>query len=345
MLRQVRWLLAAGAALAVVVAACDRTTAPVTDDSVVDGASPAQFLAKKVEAVDPFSESHEIDPAAVARVTAMVDGLNATLKDRGINARLEYPWLFMLGRGTDPWNQLRTGSKWPSSPVSYVIKPRYTADLPVAVTDATLEAAYDTWSDVENTYIEAVRIADPFPGFNTDILDGTFDNGNCIDIVDRNADNIVFYDPNTGQIVFVPIADIVVGGFLGPEYFSECLGSEYIIGVTWFFAFGDSNGDHYADQLYVEQYYNDGFDWVTSGAQLLGTDMDLETITVHENGHTHGLGHFGGPLPRQQLILRPNGRIFTPEAVMNPIYFGGEKRDLYPTDLAALRTLYGGLNP
>ena len=61
---------------------------------------------------------------------------------------------------------------------------------------------------------------------------------------------------------------------------------------------------------------------------------------VHEVGHTHGLGHFGGPNANQPFKLQPNGKVFDPEAVMNPFYLGGEKRSLLPTDLAGLKALY-----
>jgi len=329
-------------AVALTIAACEPAMDPVDEGAVISDEAAPQFKQSKAEVLDAYAGPHEIDPVAVARITDMVDRFNARLHERGVDARLDYPWFFMVGGGTDPWNRLRTGARWPQSPVSYVLRDRYTADLPPAVTEATLVSAYDTWTDVRNTYIEAQRIDDPAPALNTDILDGTFVDGQCVDLIDQAADNIISYDPQTGDLVFVPIADIVVGGWLGLDYFVGCLGSEFIIGVTWSFSVGDANMDNYVDQLYVEQYYNDFFNWVTSGAVFFGNDIDLETIALHENGHTHGLGHFGGPLPNQKLLLRRNGRLYTPEAVMNPVYFGGEKRSPFPTDLAGLRALYGG---
>jgi hypothetical protein len=38
--------------------------------------------------------------------------------------------------------------------------------------------------------------------------------------------------------------------------------------------------------------------------------------------------------------LQPHGKVFDPEAIMNSFYIGGDKRDLFPTDIAALRTMY-----
>jgi hypothetical protein len=40
------------------------------------------------------------------------------------------------------------------------------------------------------------------------------------------------------------------------------------------------------------------------------------------------------------LKLHPNGRVFDPEAVTNPFSLGGEKRNPFPTDVAAIGSLY-----
>jgi hypothetical protein len=334
-------LRAAGLAIVVgLLGACEQPMT-VPDDEVAEPAS-VPLMARKQASANPVSD--DLSEEAVARITEMVDGVNERLAAGGNPWRLNYPWLFRVGMGTDPWGQLRTGARWPASPVAYILDELdYTTDLPDSEVDAALAKAYQTWNDVRNTHIQAVRVPDPAPALNLDILDGTFSpGGDCLDVVDVAADNLIFYDPATGAISFVPAAHIYVGGWLGPDYFEKCLGSPFIIGVTWFFSFGDTNSDNYVDQLYVEQFYNEGFTWVTSGAVFLGSDIDLESVAAHENGHSHGLGHFGGPHPRQPLLLRPNGNIFTPEAVMNPGYFGGEKRNLLPPDLAGLRTLYGG---
>jgi hypothetical protein len=139
-----------------------------------------------------------------------------------------------------------------------------------------------------------------------------------------------------------PEDDIVVGGWVPATYFSQCLGSSEIIGVTWTFSDVDSNGDQYRDRQYVEQFYNPAFEWTTTEAVYLdfGAPFDIETIAVHENGHSHGLGHFGGPIKNQPFKLQPNGRVFNPEAVMNPYYIGGEERTPLATDVAGMRTMY-----
>lgn len=269
------------------------------------------------------------------RIAALIDEVNATFEAAGSEWRLTEGWFFTVGGGTDPFRRLRTGARWPVDNVNYVLDASdYTTDLPAAAVDATLVAAYDTWNDVGNTSILASRVPDD--GTNFDVIDGTIIGGVCLSLFDITSPNL-----DLVQGLIFPYTDIVVGGWPSAEYFSECLGSSNIIGVTWTFSGPDASGDNYADRQYVEQFYNPAFTWVTSGSVFLGPPlMDLESIAVHENGHAHGLGHFGGPNERQPFRLQPNGKVFDPEAVMNPFYLGGEKRDPFPTDVAGLRTLY-----
>ena len=91
-----------------------------------------------------------------------------------------------------------------------------------------------------------------------------------------------------------------------------------------------------------EMFYNADFPWTLTDAVFLSptAPTDFETVITHEAGHAVGLGHFGGPNVNQPFTLKPNGRVFSPEAVMNPFYVGGEKRTLLKTDVAALRALY-----
>src|SRR6185436_1764277 len=77
----------------------------------------------------------------------------------------------------------------------------------------------------------------------------------------------------------------------------------------------DVNHDGYLDTAANEIYYNAGFSWLLGSSQ----GIDLETVALHELGHSLGLGHVGPPL----------------EAVMNPVY-AGVNRSLRPLDHAAL---------
>lgn len=307
--------------LSLMVAGCqDQTT------------SPGAFF---VDALS-FSKSGGSDEAAGAWIIRQVDDFNASLEAAGQSIRLDYPWLFVIGPGTDPFGRLRTGSRWPITSPGYILdESDFTNDVPFAGVEAALVAAYDSWNDIPDTYLEAVR--EPDNGGNFDVIDGLFIGGNCVFLFDLTSPNLDF----ANGLIF-PESDIVVGGWVNPKYFSQCLGSDNIIGVTWTFSDVDSNGDNYRDRLYVEQFYNPAFAWTTTDAVYLdfGAPFDIETIAAHENGHAHGLGHFGGPIGNQPFQLKPNLSVFNPEAVMNPFYLGGEERTPLPTDVAGLRTLY-----
>jgi hypothetical protein len=323
------------AAFAVLTACEQPTTTPTATQSAGDPA----FARKSGNQVDPAYE----------QIAAFVERVNAGLEASGSEMRLEYPWLFRIGPGTDPFGRLRTGTRWSNPQVTYMLdESDYTTDVLSGDVDAVLVSAYDSWNNIDNTSLLANRLPDI--GGNYDILDGVIldPGGNCIDIVDLAADNLIFYDPNTGLIAFIPAAHIVVGGWIDPAYFEDCLGSSSIIGVTWWFSVPDTDGDGYRDMLYVEQLYNADFAWTTTDAVYLDetAPIDIETIAVHENGHAVGLGHFGGPIHydrpngNQPFKLKPNLRVFNPEAVMNPFYLGGEERTPLPPDVAGLRSLY-----
>jgi hypothetical protein len=266
----------------------------------------------------------------------MIDAANAQLKSAGSTMQIVGADFFTAGQGIDSYRRLRIGARWTHNP-SYVIDLSDVGiDLPAADYETAIVNGYNSWKNIANAKIAPYRIADS--GANFDVLDGTFHpvTGACLSLFDLTSPNL---DLAHGEIN--PEADIVVGGWLPKEYFSKCLGSNQIIGVTFTIADGDVNSDHYVDMLYVEQFYNEGFQWVSSGARFLdGSKMDVESIIVHENGHALGLDHFGGPNANEPFKLQPNGKVFDPEAVMNPFYIGGEKRNPFPTDVAGIRTLY-----
>ncbi len=318
------------------VFACDTYRPDATDVSATTPNDAATSLSK-VDAADGATDDLDVE-----RITAFVDDINAGLAASGSDLQLDYPWLFRIGLGTDPWGRLRTGSRWTQPEfVSYLLdESDYSRDVPAAASEATLVKAFETWNEQENTTVRSTRVADD--GGNWDILDAVVLDaaGDCVNIIDFSSPTLVGITPSGGFILNPP-ADIIVGGWIDPDYFEKCLGSASILGVTWSFSTGDTNGDGYRDRTYVEEYYNPFFNWVTSGSQFLSGDkIDIESVVLHENGHAHGLGHFGGPINQQPFTLKPNGRVFNPEAVMNPFYLGGEKRELLTTDKAALRTLY-----
>ena len=170
-----------------------------------------------------------------------------------------------------------------------------------AQTEAALDRALTTWNGdkcLKKTNI--IKRADS--GADPDIFDSFFGFGG-------------FGDPF--------LADIVEAGWL-PKAFFDAVGGpgggNGILAFSVSFIFTDDlgnptdiNGDNNLDTALNEVYYNDNFGnpggtragnpW---GINILLPGIDVETVGLHENGHSLGIGHFGPP----------------PDAVMNPVYAG-----------------------
>ncbi len=91
----------------------------------------------------------------------------------------------------------------------------------------------------------------------------------------------------------------------------------------------DFNNDGYLDTALNEVYYNNTFgdpgDDRAGNPWAIGQPLpaiDVQTVALHENGHSLGVGHFGPP----------------PTAVMNPVYADVRLQPL-GTDHAAICTI------
>jgi len=267
-----------------------------------------------------------------ARLSRLVDQMNASLAASGQKARVGSVSFFTVGLGVPTYRRLRFGA-WPDREL-YVLVDRkdYTGQLPAASIDGAVTRAYQSWDDVARGTLSTQLFADPSIT-NPDVFD--------VPVLDANGKCVNIFDPASFPVTVGLPAHIVIGGWLPESYFENCIGSKGVIGLTLTLVVPDENGDGYSDILYVEQYYNEAFRWVTSGAQFLGPTTDLESILIHEDGHAIGLDHFGGLNLNQPLqVLLKFGNLFDPAAVMNPGYAGGEQRTPLPTDVAAIRTLY-----
>jgi hypothetical protein len=121
------------------------------------------------------------------------------------------------------------------------------------------------------------------------------------------------------------LADIVHAGWMPPAFFDAVGGEgggETIVAFSVTFVFLGADGqptdvdrDGFLDTAANEIYYNSGFAW------LLEADhgLDLQSVALHELGHSLGLGHVEDPI----------------QSVMNPVYTGPHQ-SLEPVDKALI---------
>lgn len=246
-------------------------------------------------------------------VLAQIERINKQLKDQGRNLAVEQIEFFTLS-GARPSNRVHQQPfRWVANDerrladgdnITYLVDKsdgKTASGLSSAQTEAAIDRALDTWqaeSCLSN--VDLVKRADS--GADPDIYDSFFGYGR-------------YGDPF--------LADIVNAGWLPREYFETVGGPGggrgiLAFSVTFIFTEDDGtptdiNNDGYLDSALNEVYYNDTFGnrktdragnpWAID---LPLPAIDVETVALHENGHSLELGHFGPP----------------PDAVMNPVYAG-----------------------
>ena len=254
------------------------------------------------------------DPA----VLEMMHQMNAQLAAMGLDIAVDEIQYFTVGQGRPADRILQSGSQWVAGDprrlaqgddITYLVDQSDGATddgLTNADTEAAIDRSMDTWnSEACLDKVDIVKRADD--GTDPDIFDSFFGFGG-------------FGNPF--------LADIVSAGWLPATFFLTVTGSPNVLAFSVSFIFinpdgspTDINGDNYADRALNEVYYNDGFVW---GIDVpLGSGFDVETVALHENGHSLGVGHFGPP----------------PAAVMNPVY-AGINQDPDPIDQAGMCTLW-----
>ena len=272
------------------------------------------------------SAQGEGDPAVLAKMHRMNDQLRAM----GLNIAVEEIHLITFGRGR-PANRIhQTSLRWVANDprrladgdnITYLVDQSDGATasgLTSAQTEAALDRAMVTWDNSQcMDKVDIVKRADS--GADPDIFDSFFGFGG-------------FGNPF--------LADIVEAGWL-PKAFFDAVGGPgggngiLAFSVSFIFVDGagnptDINGDNYLDTALNEVYYNDNFGspgprlgnpW---GINIALPGIDVETVGLHENGHSLGLGHFGPP----------------PAAVMNPVYAGIRQTPL-AIDTAGMCSVWG----
>jgi hypothetical protein len=242
-----------------------------------------------------------------------LDAINAQLAAQGLNIRAEAIEYFTIGQGR-PSNRVHQQEfRWvPNDPrraaqgtdITYLVDVSNGATasgLSAAETEAAIDRSMSTWNANRClTNVSIVKRADP--GTDVTIYDSFFGYGGFGDYL---------------------AADIVNAGWYPRDYFEAAGGTGggrgiLAFSVTFIFTDDDGNptdinGDNYIDTALNEVYFNDTFgdpnnDRVGNpwGINIQPAGIDVETVSLHENGHSLGLGHFGPP----------------PSALMNPVYDG-----------------------
>jgi hypothetical protein len=159
----------------------------------------------------------------------------------------------------------------------------------------------------------------------------TWDALTCSDLgLARNPD----FGADIGLVAFI-ISGALVGS---PFVFADVQHAGWrdlnfgggILGVAFTFRFIDADGnstdidgDGYFDAAFREIYYDPSFPWADDGS----SNVDVETVAVHEAGHGLSQGHFG----RVAINNKTGALKVSPRAVMNALYTG-PYRDLAGTD-------------
>lgn len=286
------------------------------------------FSCAKEEPVAPVATQEQESPTLAKQggegdpvVLALMQDINEQLAGMGLSLAVESIEFFTIGAGR-PSNRIHQQPfRWVPNDarrlaqgidITYLVDQSDGATasgLTNAQTEAEIDASMNTWDNIKALKkVDLVKRADS--GADPDIFDAFFGFGG-------------FGNPFLADIVnagWLPLAyfDAVVGG--GPG--SGC--GVLAFSVTFIFVDGsgnpsDINGDNYLDTALNEVYYNDDFGDPTSPCQAgIPNDtqpwginqalpgIDVETVALHENGHSLELGHFGPP----------------PAAVMNPVYAG-----------------------
>ena len=266
-----------------------------------------------------------------ASLVEQITAINQQLRAAGRSVAVEQIEFFTIGAGRPSVRIHQTGTRWVAN------DPRRLADgenltylvdqsdggtasgLTRAQTEAAIDRAFATWQ-AQTPMRKLLLVKRPDSGADPDLFDS-------------------FYDFGDGGNPL--LADIVNAGWLPRAYFEAVGGPGGGRGILAFsvsFIFidlatglpTDINGDRYLDTALNEVYYNDNFG--APGGDRTGNPwgidsvlpgIDVETIALHENGHSLGLGHFGTP----------------PVAVMNPFY-GGVRQQPLAIDNAGMATLW-----
>lgn len=271
-----------------------------------------------VSLATPAAVAQEGDPYTIETMEEYNGGLKALWMDLGI--QIEQIEFLTLDKRRSSSRLHRQPLRWvPGDPrrnadgnnLTYLVDQAGLAGsgLVAAETEAAIDSAMMSWASVKcfSGKVDVVKRADS--GADPDIFDALNGYGDYGDY---------------------RLADVVHGGWMPPSFFDEVAGpgsGETVLALSVTFIYigpdgnpTDVNEDGRLDTASSEIYYNEGFSWLLAD----GHGIDIESVALHEIGHSFGIGHIETPL----------------RAVMNPAYIG-EHRGLEPVDRAALCSIWG----
>ena len=318
-----------------VVSACD-SQAPIAGDSAMQNGPQVQLRVTPQESLSKKGNASGVD-ARSAAVQAYIAQANEDLAARGLRIAIEKAEWVGGGAGHEAGQTvfahdrtLRLSSQWiagdenrfaESTNLTHVVDQSFSFAnafnaAPAIDGEPSIDSSMDTWNAVNCSKVTVEKRPDI--GLNYSAL-----------LITPGPADSIFY------------ADISTIGFLPGVIFDAVLGpgaAENVLGVTFTFIWIDENGnptdlngDGYDDTALAEVWYNDDFVWSTDG-----TEIDIETVALHENGHALGLGHFG-----KVAVTNNNNKLHvSPRAVMNAFILGTLRAPL-GTDNGAYCGLYG----
>lgn len=260
---------------------------------------------------------------------ALLSQVNDQLQALGLSIRIGEIEYFTIGQGRPSNRILKQPFRWVSgdprrlatgNDLTYLVDASDGATasgLTPAATEAAIDSAMAIWDgSTALAKLDVLKVADA--GADPDFFD-----------------NLIL----GGPLGFPFFADITHAGFVPRTLFDALApgGGNFILAVSVTFIFTDTagaptdvNNDQHLDTALNEVYYNDNFGdpagtrplnpW---GINVAPPGIDVETVALHESGHSLGVGHFGPP----------------PSAVMNPIY-AGIQHSPAATDLAGMSSIF-----
>ncbi len=272
---------------------------------------------KEVDAPLLKKNSSQGASQADAALVAMMDGINVQLADQGAGYRARIAeWIAapgsdevgrtvffsnvgnkQLGHHFVPGDARRGGG----TNITYTVGQFFGASsLPLATTTAAIDRAMGTWQAANCSAIPITRLPD---------LPGLF--GAALGLPFSGAD--IFHAGWLPAFILPP-------PILGVAITFVFIDVSQLPNIV--FTDVDNNGK--LDTAFREIYYADAFVWFDDGV----TNIDVETVALHEAGHGLSQAHFG-----KLFRTDKNGKFhFAPQAVMNAGYTGPQRSPLGTDD-------------